>query len=94
MAQLYSFKLSGRTAASVDGTATGIIATLSVSYDSDNKLRWTDANGRARWVEIRNGGSGDLASLLATLFTGTGGIDAGSAGVQGHRPFGEPKLAQ
>jgi hypothetical protein len=84
MAQLYSFKLRGLTAA--DAT----IATKTVSYDSDGFLRWTDANSIARRVPI----SGDLAELLREVFTGTGGIDAGTTNVQGHRPFGSPRLAQ
>lgn len=91
---MYSLKLSGRTAASVDGTATGIIATLAVSYDTDGVVRWVDSSGKTRTLSISNDASGDLASLLRTLFTGTGGLDAGSAGVQGHRVFGEPVILQ
>lgn len=90
MAQIYSFKLTGRTSASVDGTATGLIATVAVSYDSDGFLRWTDASGIARAVPVNS----EVAVLLNTLFTGTGGIDAGSSGVQGHRVFGVPELKQ
>jgi hypothetical protein len=90
MAQLYSFKISGRTAASTDGTATGIIATLAVSYDSDGFLRFTDTEGNVHAIPMTL----EVAELMKVIFTGTGGIDAGSSGVQGHRPFGVPALAQ
>ena len=90
MAQVYSFKMSGRTAASVDGTATGIIATIDVSYDDDGMLRFDDETGNPKAVAV----SGDVADLLKVLCTGTGGIDAGSADVQGHRVFGVPALKQ
>lgn len=69
MAQVFSGKLSGRTAASVDGTATGIIATLTVSLDGDGWLRWTDAGGNARSVQV----AGPVAELLSILLTGVGG---------------------
>jgi hypothetical protein len=88
MAQLYSFKIQGQTSG---GAA---IATLVVSYDSDGFLRFTDANGDKKWVEVENGCGGDVASLLKEIFTGAGGFDAGSAGVQGHRPFGMPGIIQ
>jgi hypothetical protein len=70
MASLFSGKMSGRTAATVDGTATGIIATVTVSLDSDDMLRWTDANGDAHAVKVH----GEVAALLTALFTGAGGI--------------------
>lgn len=84
MAQLYSFKLRGLTAASAT------IATVTVSYDGDGFLRWTDANSQPRSVQIQ----GNVGELLKELFTGTGGIDASSTGVQGHTPFGDSKLVQ
>lgn len=93
MAQVYSFKITGRTAASTDGSATGLIATVAVSYDSDGYLRFTDANGRPRAVSISNSTS-DVAALLRLIFTGSGGVDAGTTNVQGHRVFGEPALKQ
>lgn len=92
MSQLYSFKVSGRTSSTTDGTATGIISTLTVSYDSDGIMRYTDANGKVH--EIDCGGLPGLQKFIKDLFTGTGGFDAGSSGVQGHRVFGVPVLKQ
>ena len=92
MAQLYSFKLSGRTSSTTDGTATGIISTLTVSYDSDGVLRYTDSDGNVHLIDMA--GSAGMQKLVKDLFTGTGGFDAGSAGVQGHRVFGVPVLKQ
>ncbi len=87
---VYTFKMSGRTSASTDGTATGIIATKTVEWLPDETLRYTDANGVVSIIPV----DGPLAALLIDLFTGTGGIDAGSAGGQGHRVFGQPVLKQ
>lgn len=90
MSALFSFKLSGRTSASTLGTATGIIASKDVTYDDDGYLSYSDANSIPRRIPI----SGDLAQLLKELFTGTGGLTAGSSGVQGHRTFSVPSLPQ
>lgn len=77
MAQLYSFKIQGQTAADVE------IDTVAVSYDDDGMLRFTDANGKAREIPI----NGDLSQLLKEIFTGTGGITADGEGTIGHRPM-------
>jgi hypothetical protein len=71
MSSINTMKLSGRTAASTDGTATGIVATLAVDLHSDNILRWVDATGRTHSLEM----TGELASLLQALFTGAGGVN-------------------
>lgn len=68
MAVLFSGKISGRTSATLDGTATGIIATKDIELHSDNVLRYTDATGRARGVQL----SGEVAQLLKEVFTGVG----------------------
>lgn len=71
--KLYDFKLSGRTAASADGTATGIIATKAVEMWDDGSLRYTSANGRKVVLQLDN----DLSDLLKQLLVGTGGVAAG-----------------
>lgn len=86
MSQLYSFKLRGLTS----GSAT--IATVTVSWDADNYLRFTDANGVAREISIVDSSQGDFAALMKACFTGSGGLDASTTGVQGTAVFGEPKL--
>ena len=93
MAVLYNFKVSGRTSASTDGTATGLISTNAVTIDSDGFLRFTDSTGRPRSFSIGSDG-GDISAFVKLLFTGVGGVDAGSAGVQGHRIFSEPAVLQ
>lgn len=93
MAALYSFKISGRTSASADGTATGIIATAAVTLDDNGRVTFTDSTGRTRHLQIANDESA-VSALLQVLFTGVGGVDAGSAGVQGYRFFGQPVVPQ
>jgi hypothetical protein len=66
--KLYDGKVSGRTSASTDGTATGIIATKSIELWDDGILRYSDGNGRARSVQL----NGDLMRLFKEMFTGTG----------------------
>lgn len=88
-AALYSFKIRGLTS----GGAT--INTVDVSYNSDGSITFTDSNGRTRWFDVAPACGGDgLARLIKEIFTGAGGFDAGSSGVQGHRVFGEPTLPQ
>lgn len=70
MSVIYTGKLSGRTSSSADGSATGIVATRTVTLDSDGWLRWSDANSKPRALQV----SGDLGELLTFLFTGTNGI--------------------
>lgn len=72
MSALHSLKVTGRTSASTDGTATGLIATKSITIDSDGFLRFTDASGKARAIPMR----GDFAVFVREVFTGTGGIAA------------------
>lgn len=66
-ASIYSGKVSGRTSATVDGTATGIIATKSIELFDDGSLRYTDASGFQRNVQL----SGAVAQLFKEMFTGT-----------------------
>ena len=87
MAQLYSLKIQGQTSG---GAAIG---TLVVSYDGDGYLRFTDSSGIRRAVMVANHDMGDVARLLKEIFTGAGGFDADTTGVQGHHVFGEPRLA-
>lgn len=70
MAVLQSFKLTGRTSATTNGTATGIIADQAIDICSDNMLRWVDSSGRTRALEI----SGEFATLLQAMLTGAGGV--------------------
>lgn len=70
MAKLNDLKITGRTSASVDGTATGLIATQAVEYHSDNRLRWTDSSGIVHSLEC----VGEVAHLLSFIFTGAGGV--------------------
>ena len=85
MANMFTGKILGQT------MAAGALGTVSpVEFSTDGIIRWTDANGNARSVVV----AGDLAELIHTLFTGTGGLEPGSAGVQGNRSFGNPILKQ
>jgi hypothetical protein len=86
MATVYSFKVAGLTSASAT------IATLDVTWCTDGYLRFTDANGDPHAINIGNGCGGHIADLLKSIFTGSGGLDADSAGVQGASVFGSPKL--
>jgi len=69
MSKLYDFKITGRTAASTDGTATGLIATKAVELHSDNTLKFTDVNGTLKTLQINE----EVAELLSQILTGTGG---------------------
>jgi hypothetical protein len=73
MAALHSFKISGRTSASTDGTAAGIIATKAVEYHDDGSLRFTTAAGEAVIMQP----TADLNKLLKLIFVGTGGFATG-----------------
>jgi len=88
MAALYTFKIRGLTS----GSAT--INTVDVTYDTDGILRFTDSNGVARSIPINPASGEGFARLIFEIFTGASGLDAGSSGVQGHRVFGEPRIAQ
>lgn len=68
MAVLFTGKLIGGTAAFAAGTATGILTQVAVTLDSDNMVRWTDANGRAQAVPVH----GPLATLFKQVLTGAG----------------------
>jgi hypothetical protein len=72
MAKLNDFKITGRTSATTDGTATGLIATQVVEYHDDGSLRFT-INGIIHRIQP----SASLNALLKVLFTGTGGVAAG-----------------
>jgi hypothetical protein len=73
MASLHSFKITGRTAASADGTATGLIATAAVEYHDDGSLRFTTAAGEKVIIQP----SANTNKLLKLIFTGTGGFSTG-----------------
>lgn len=73
MAKLHDFKISGRTSASVDGTATGIIATKAVEFHSDGSIRFTSSAGRPIIINP----DANLNELLKIIFNGTGGYAAG-----------------
>lgn len=73
MPKLHDFQVSGRTAASVNGTATGMIATKAVEFHSDGSVRFTTAAGKA----ITINSTSNLNELWKILFTGTGGVAAG-----------------
>lgn len=73
MAKLHDFKVSGRTSASADGSATGIIATKAIEYHDDGTVRFTTAAGKAICINP----TADLNELWKILFTGTGGVVAG-----------------
>jgi hypothetical protein len=76
--ELYSFKIQGQTAADA------AIATVAVSYRSDGSITFT-IDGQPGTINIH--GNDSMSRLVKAIFTGTGGIDAGSSGVQGHRVF-------
>lgn len=78
------FKIQGQT------TADAAIATVSVDYDADGFITFADSESNKHRIPV----TGPFAELVKLIFTGTGGIDAGSSGVQGHRVFGVPKLKQ
>lgn len=73
MAALHSWKISGRTSASTDGTAAGIIATHAVEYHDDGSVRFTTTAGEAVVMQP----SANLNKLLKLIFTGTGGFATG-----------------
>jgi hypothetical protein len=80
MAATFTGKLTGRTAASTDGTATGLIATATVEVHSDGSVRFTDAAGNKHRIMP----SASLNALLKMLLVGTGGYAAT------HKWFGNP----
>jgi len=69
MALLQSFKLQGQTAADV------AIATVSVERHDDGSFRFSSAS--STWVY--NGQNQAVNRLLKALFTGTGGLPAGTS---------------
>lgn len=73
MAALYSFKLTGRTSAYVEGTATGLIGVATVSYNDDGSLSFTTSNGEKVVIQP----SANVNKLLKIVFTGTGGFPTG-----------------
>lgn len=73
MASLYNFKLTGRTAAYTEGTATGLIGVATVDYNDDGSLSFTTATGEKVVIQP----SADVNKLLKIVFTGTGGFPAG-----------------
>lgn len=85
MSTLYTFDIQGQTTAPV-----AIASITDVTIDSEGFFNFTAADGNDYQIKIE----GAFAQLIKTIYTGTGGIDAGSAGVQGHRVFGVPVLKQ
>lgn len=73
MAKLHDFKITGRTSASVDGTATGLIGTATVEYHDDGSLRFSTAAGEKVIIQP----SADVNKLMKILFTGTDGFATG-----------------
>lgn len=73
MAKIHDFKVTGRTSASADGTATGLIGTATVEYHDDGSLRFTTAAGEKVIIQP----SANVNKLLKVLFTGTGGFATG-----------------
>lgn len=73
MPKLHDFLVSGRTSVSVDGTATGVIATKAVEFHDDGTVRFTSVAGR----QIRINSTSNLNELWKIIFTGTGGVAAG-----------------
>lgn len=78
MAKLYDFLISGRTAASTDGTATGIIATKAIEFHDDGSVRFTSAAGRPITINP----DANTNELLKIILNGVGGLAAG------HKLFG------
>lgn len=74
MAALHSFKITGRTADSADGTATGLIATAAVEYHDDGSLRFTTAAGEKVLIQP----TANTNKLLKLIFTGANGFPAGT----------------
>jgi hypothetical protein len=75
MAKLHDFKITGRTSASADGSASGLIATKAVEYHDDGSLRFTTAEGEAVIIQP----TANLNKLFKLLFVGTGGFATGKA---------------
>lgn len=73
MASLHSFKITGRTSGSADGTATGLIATVAVEYHDDGSLRFTTAAGEKVVLQP----DANVNKLMKLIFTGTGGFATG-----------------
>lgn len=73
MAKLHDFKVSGRTSASADGSATGIIATKDVEFHDDGTVRFTSGAG----AKIIISPTASLNELWKIMFTGTGGVATG-----------------
>lgn len=73
MARLYAFKLTGRTAAYVEGTATGLVGVATVNYNDDGSIDFVTATGEQVVMQP----SANLNKLLKVVFTGTGGFAAG-----------------
>lgn len=73
MAKLYDFQVSGRTADSVNGTATGIIATKAIEFHDDGSVRFTSAAGRPIIITP----DANLNELLKILLNGAGGLAPG-----------------
>lgn len=72
MAVRYNLQLTGRTAASTLGTATGIIATDPIEVHDDGFIRFVDTNGVRRAIPM----TGDFGVLMREVLTGAGGIPA------------------
>lgn len=73
MAKLHDFKITGRTSASTDGTAAGLIATKAIEFHDDGSIRFTTAAGKAVILNP----NADLNELLKLIFVGTGGFATG-----------------
>lgn len=73
MARLYAFKLTGRTSAYVEGTATGLIGVATVNYNDDGSIDFVTAKGEQVVMQP----SANLNKLLKVVFTGAGGFATG-----------------
>lgn len=86
MTTLYTFDIQGQTTSAV-----AIASITDVTIDSEGFFNFVSAvDDRTYRIKIE----GTFAHLIKTIYTGTNGLTAGSSGVQGHRVFGVPVLAQ
>jgi hypothetical protein len=73
MAKLHDFKITGRTSASANGTATGLVGTATVEYHDDGSIRFATAAGEKVIIQP----CANTNKLLKILFTGAGGFTTG-----------------
>lgn len=83
MAVIFSGRIQGQTAAAGTPIATVGTAGSPVTWHSDGSLRWVDAAGRNRRVQV----TGDVAALFQAMFTGAGGLPTGLRTFDRPQPF-------